>query len=440
MTVSSESYVLERSERNLGFISLTTLLVSAHYGLGFILGTAEQSILGGASGSLYAVAVGIGMMLLSVLARFYWKQIDPIWTLMGDRYGTFVKIGIGVMSWMSLIGIEAVQIIAATAILVSVGVPAIPTMVSLTALFCLLSLLPVERASRIFRGLLLLNIVVLGAVLWQLHQGGIYATVALDFLPSVRQLELPQTVSVALPTILLVLIDMKCQQFVVRSKSAAIAYRSCMAAGLIFIVLAFLPAAVVMAAQAVGLLDGIDSKAAIPFILGWLGGGVHKPLGILFISVLALPALGLGSNVLRIQTKTSLDVVGIRDTVLNRTMFAGANALLALGIAFKGGEIVGLIVCFYAAYLAAVVVPFTAYLLEQTQRIAFSVISVRISLVLGSTASVLTLLVGLFQPDIVWLSPEVTILSLGAGVGALGLLSTQLVETVVPMVRQRVRE
>lgn len=425
-------------ERSLGFVSLTTLLVSAHYGLGFILGTAEQSLIGGAAGSLYAVAVGIGMVLLSVLARFYWNQVDPIWTLMGDRYGKFVKIGIGAMSWLSLIGIEAVQIIAATAILVSVGIPAVPTMVSLTGVFCLLSLLPVERASWIFRGLLLLNILLLGGVLWQFHQGNIYESVALDFLPSVRQVELSQAVSVSLPTILLILIDMKCQQFVVRSQSAAIAYQSCVAAGLIFILLAFLPAAVVIAAQNVGLLDGIDSKAAIPYILGWLGGGVHHPLGILFISVLALPALGLGSNVLRIQTKTSLDVVGIADTVPNRSMFAGVNAFLALGIALKGGEIVGLIVCFYAAYLAAVCIPFAAYLLEYVQWFTFSVISVRVSLIMGGMTAVLTLLLGLFQPNVVWLSPELTILSLGAGMSGLGLLSTQVFETLVPLVRQRV--
>jgi len=203
------------SERTLGVISLTTLLVSSHYGLGFILGTAEQSLLGGASGCLYAVAVGIGMILLSVLAQFYWTQIDPIWTLMGDRYGYPVKVGIGAMSWLSLIGIEAVQIIAATAILASVGLPVGLTMISIAGLFCLLSLLPMERASWIFRALLLLNILVLGVALWQLHQGSIYTDVMLDFVPSVRQLESPQILSVTLPTVLLILIDMKCQQFVV---------------------------------------------------------------------------------------------------------------------------------------------------------------------------------------------------------------------------------
>jgi len=148
----------------------------------------------------------------------------------------------------------------------------------------------------------------------------------------------------------------------------AIATWSCVFAGLIFILLAFLPAAVVLAAKSTSILAGtIDSKAAIPYILGWLGGGPQRPLGILLISVLALPALGLGSNVLCIQTKTSLDVAGIENTFKHRFAFAAINAVLALGIALKGGEIVGLIVCFYAAYLAAVSIPFGTYLLEQSK-------------------------------------------------------------------------
>ena len=109
--------------RKLGVFSLATLLVSAHYGLGFLLGTAEQALNQGIEGSLYAVSIGLGFLVLLILAKFYWQQVEPIWTLLGNRYGKSVKIGVGLMSWMSLIGIEAVQIMAGSAILAVVGVP-----------------------------------------------------------------------------------------------------------------------------------------------------------------------------------------------------------------------------------------------------------------------------------------------------------------------------
>ncbi|MGH2414745.1 MAG: hypothetical protein ACRDEA_13870, partial [Microcystaceae cyanobacterium] len=109
--------------RNLGIFSVATLLVSAHYGLGFLLGTAEKAQTLGVIGSLYAVSIGLGTFAVLALAKFYWTQIQQIWTLLGNRYGKAVKVGIGFMSWTSLIGIEAVQIIAGASILAVVGIP-----------------------------------------------------------------------------------------------------------------------------------------------------------------------------------------------------------------------------------------------------------------------------------------------------------------------------
>ncbi|HEY9302497.1 MAG TPA: hypothetical protein VIQ31_40260, partial [Phormidium sp.] len=103
--------------RRLDAFSLAALLVSAHYGLGFILGTAEKSLTLGAAGSLYAVSLGLGTLALLALAKFYWTNIEQVWTLLGNRYGSSVKIGVGLMSWASLIGIEAVQMISGAFIL-----------------------------------------------------------------------------------------------------------------------------------------------------------------------------------------------------------------------------------------------------------------------------------------------------------------------------------
>ncbi|AFZ44171.1 hypothetical protein PCC7418_2005 [Halothece sp. PCC 7418] len=418
--------------RNLGIVSLATLMVSAHYGLGFVLGTAEQSFTEGVTGSLYASAIALGTIALALLAPFYWSHIDPIWTILGERYGQPLKVGIGVMSWTSLIGIEAVQIISVAAILTIVGFPTLPTMIAVTGLFFVISLLPVERASWLFRGFLLFNLLVLGSALWQLHNGAIYGQMVLDFWPRVSETASPKTIGVMLSTVLLVLIDMKCQQFVVRARSLRVACWGCILGGLVLAALAFLPGAIVLAAQEANIIPAeVTGKSVIPYILGWLGGGTAQPLGMIFIASLAFPAFGLGSNILRIQTKASLDITNLENRKRNEIAFAGLNALCALGIALRGGEIVGLIVCFYATYLSVVWIPFIAYLLERSRIMVFSQTSVRFALGIGGVAAIVTLGISLFAPDAIWLyTPELTISSMGLGFSSLGLVSSRVVESL----------
>jgi solute:Na+ symporter, SSS family len=417
--------------RSSGILSLTILLVSAHYGLGFILGTAEQAITIGAAGSLYAVSLGLGFLALLALVKFYWHSVDQIWTLLGNRYGTPVKIGVALMSWTSLIGIEAVQIIAASDILGITGFSKLPSMIGLAMLFCLLSLLPVERASQIFRGLLLFNIGALLYALWRLHSFSELALAPLQFLPSLYQVDWRKGLGISLPTILLVMIDMKCQQFIVQARTVRTAYWGCILAAIALIGLAFLPTAVVMAAQHQGILpETLTGKETIPYVLSWLGGGAHQWQGVLWILALAIPALGIGSNILRIQTKTILDLNVIPNFPYNRVLVAILNALFAFGIALKGGEIVNLILDFYAAYLSCVWIPFAAYLLAYTKRYIFSQTSVRLSLLVSAIASLLTLGITLFHPImILFNSTELTIVTIGIGLGSLSLLLTQVIET-----------
>lgn len=425
------------ANRKLGVFSLATLLVSAHYGLGFLLGTAEQAMVQGAGGSLYAVSIGLGTLVVLALVRFYWSEVEQIWTLLGNRYGKLVKVGVGLMSWVSLIGIAAVQIIAATSILNVTGVPSLPSMVALTLMFFILSLLPIEKASWIFRGLLLLNILSLVYALGTLHGLPEYGRLSIEFIPTLGQIPPAEAVGVSLSTILLVLIDMKCQQFIIQAKDIYTAYLGCILAALALIGLAFLPAAVVVTAQNANILPlGLVNKEAIPYVLAWIGGGADHPWGIFLTTVLAVPALGLGSSVLRIQNKTVLDLEVIPDSAQNYILVAVINALLALAVAFKGGEIVSLILSFYAAYLSTVWVPFIAYLLVYAGVYTFSENSVRLSLVMSSLAAVSTLFVTLFQPQMVALgSPELTIMSMGLGIGGLSLLCIQVIEKYIPVSR-----
>jgi solute:Na+ symporter, SSS family len=415
------------NSRNLSLASVAVLLVSAHYGLGFLIGTAEQAMVLGSAGSLYAVSVSCGTLALIALVKIYWTEFEPIWTLLGNRYGKPVKLGVALMSWASLIGIESVQIVAAAAILKVVGIPDLTSMVTLTACFCVLSLLPVEKASWIFRGLLLFNILALFYALWKLDGLQDYWRSPLVFFPQLHQIDLSQIIGIGVSTIAIVTIDMKCQQFIVQARSVRAGYLGTILAALMLFCLAFLPSGVAIAAQHAQIIPPeLSIKAVIPYVLAWVGGGSDRLLGIILIIALVVPSLGLGSNVLRIQNKMVFDWEIVPEFPNNRLVIATINAMLALAIALKGGEIVGLIVCFYAAYLSAVWIPFMAYLLFYKNIYEFSIISVRVSLLCGSISALLTLAIALFNPQTIFFnSAELTIMTVGLTFGAIGLLVTQ---------------
>ncbi|NMG06371.1 hypothetical protein [Brasilonema sp. UFV-L1] len=417
-------------DRRLDTFSLAALLVSAHYGLGFVLGTAEKSLTLGTAGSLYAVSLGLGTIVLLGLAKFYWRQAEQIWTLLGSAYGDVVKVFVSLMSWSSLIGIEAVQLISGAFILKVFGIPTLPTMVVLAILFAIISLLPIEKAGWILRGLLVLNFLALLYGLWALHAFGDYLRSPIEFAQSLQHVSLPTTVGISLPTILLVLIDMKYQQFVVQAKDLQSLYRGCTLAAILILLLALLPSTVVVAAHNAGILPvGIDGKETLPYILAWIGGGTQKPLGIALIVSLLIPALGLGSSILRVQSKTVLDFNILPASVWSRIFVTTVNTLFGLAVAFKGGEIINLIVYFYAAYVGGVFVPFVAYLVAQTERYNFSKTSVKLSLFVSSFSSIGLLIITLINPNFSLLnSVELGIMGIGILSGVFFLLVGELLE------------
>ena len=425
--------------RRLDTFSLAALLVSAHYGLGFILGTAEQSLTLGAAGSLYAVSLGLGTIALMGLAKFYWTQVEPIWTLLGSYCGGGVKIFVGLMSWVSLIGIEAVQLISGAFILKVLGVPTLPTMLLMAILFAIISLLPVEKVGWIFRGLLVLNFLALLYSLWVLHGVTEYLRSPLDFAESLQLISLPTKVGISLSTILLLLIDMRYQQFIVRAKDMQSVYQGCVLAAILLLFLAFLPSSVVGAALKAGIFPaGIDGKETLPFILSWIGGGTDKPLGILLMASLLVPALGVGSSTLRVQSKIVLDFNILPASNINRLLITMTNALLSLIVALKGGEIVFLIVAFYAAYVGSVFVPFVAYLVASLGGYKFSKASVKLSLLMGSISSLSVLILTFINPNFaVFGSVELNIVGMGILFGVLSLFVGQVIEKYFPVAQER---
>ena len=417
------------SEPKLGIFSLTTLLVSAQYGLGFLLGTAEQAIYEGIKGSLYALSIGLGFVALLALVKFYWQQVEPIWTLLGNRYGRSVKVGVGLMSWMSLIGIEAVQIIAGSTILTVAGVPKLTSMLMFALLFCLLSLLPLEKVSWILRGLLLLNVLVLVYSLWALDGLSIVARSPIDLITSLPQIDPKDGIGIFCCTILLVTIDMKCHQYLVRAKNVRVALWSCIFTAAILIALALLAVATAIAGQQAGIIPpNLDGKEVIPYILVSIGGGKNF-WGIVAIVTLAVPALGLGSSVLRIQTRTFCDLEILTSRFGQRILITAINILLALLVAFREGEIVSLMLLFYTAYLAAVLIPLIAYLLDYFDVYTFSTNSVKLSLFMGSISAATSLWTILILPEAIILgSDRLTIIIFGIGLAIIGLVINELGE------------
>lgn len=387
----------------------------------------------GIEGSLYALSIGLGFLALLILAKFYWQQAEPIWILLGNRYGKSVKVGVCLMSWMSLIGIEAVQIIAGAAILAVVDIPKLTSMLVLALLFCLFSLLPIEKVSWILRSLLLLNILVLVYSLWALQGLPILARSPVDFLTSLPHIDPGDGMSIFLCTVLLVTIDMKCQQYLVRAKDVRTAVWSCILAAVTLITLALLAGATAIAARQAGIVTpNLDGKEVIPYILAWVSGGTGHFLGIVAIATLAVPALGLGSSVLRVQTRTFFDLEMLPQWFGDRILVAVVNVLLALIIAFRGGKIVDLILLFYAAYLSAAWVPFIAYLLNYFDAYTFSTNSVTLSLLTGSVSALASLLLILVRPEfIIFGSDRLTVAIAGMGIATISLLVTELIETLL---------
>ncbi|MBR8835505.1 MAG: hypothetical protein DSM106950_16160 [Stigonema ocellatum SAG 48.90 = DSM 106950] len=424
--------------RKLDTFSLAALLVSAHYGLGFILGTAEQSLTLGAGGSLYAVSLALGTIALMGLAKFYWTRVEQIWTLLGSYCGGGVKIFVGLMSWASLIGIEAAQLISGAFILKVFGVPTLPTMLLMALLFAIISLLPVEKVSWIIRGLLVINFFALVYGLWVLHGITEYLRSPLEFNSSLEVVSFPTKLGISLSTILLLLIDMRYHQFIVRAKDLRSVYQGCLLAAILLVLLAFLPSSLVAAALNAGILPaGIDGKEALPFILSWIGGGTDKPLGIALMASLLVPALGVGSSTLRVQSKIVLDFNILPVSNFNQLLITMTNAFLSLIIALKGGQIVFLIVAFYAAYVGAVFVPFAAYLVAQMGGYQFSKASVKLSLLMGTISAISALILTFINPKAAFFgSVELSIMGMGMLFGVFSLFLTQVIEKYFPVTEE----
>ena len=412
-----------RLDRRLGVVSVAAMLASVHYGIGFILGTGEKAYIFGAAGSLYAVSCGLGLIALAFIARFYWRKREPIWTLLGDQYGQQVRGLIIFLSWAWMTGIVASQLLGGAFIVGTLRFSPMPAMFLLALIIMLVSLLPVERIALLFQVLIVVSSLALLYTLTLVSGVEEYLWSVLNFVPALSQVGWSEVVGIALATVLITVLGMDFHQFVVRTRSVRDAQWSCILAGSILLLLAFLPSSVVISAGNRGIIPvGIDGKQTVPAILLWVGRQTGTGVGLALVISLLITAIGSGAGVLRIMNRTLLDAFGLTGSARRNWLAAAGNTVLILLIALSGRTLINLIVSFYTIYIAGVLLPLIVFIWEDRGKKVVSSASIHLALILGGGVAIgLLIFSRLISHPILFGSNELTILSVGVACSALGL-------------------
>lgn len=408
-------------------------LVSLHYGMGFILGTGEQTYLYGASGAVYALAAGLGLLGLAALASFYWRMQEPIWNLLGSRYGEAVRHLTNFLSWVWMVGVMAGQMVGAGYALSILGIPHQIAIVLMAMAIAILGSIPLERVAWLFASLLVISTLALLLTLIRLGGLSLYWKTVEEFSPALLSTSLLRVLGIAITTFLLTLIGMDFQQVLVTARTNLAAARGSLLAGLALIPIAFLPTAVVLGAmqRRIVTVGTINGKDAIPLILSNLGNQIFHDGGLVLVISLVLVAIGSGSGLNRALIRSFQAAPFMPDAFKRSAVASWINAVLALGIALTGLTIVGLMVSSYAIYVAGVFVPFMIYLLELRRGIRLPSHAVRLSAWAGSGIAALIFITGLIgrlthSTIFAWAeeTPEIWMTLVGMLISALTLWGT----------------
>ncbi|MFP4893987.1 sodium:solute symporter [Paraburkholderia sp. EG304] len=337
------------AQRNLGAVRVAALLVSASYGVSFLLGSGEMAVHAGMAGSLYAIVTAFGMLALGLAAPTLWRQRQLIWDVFGERYGPAVRKLVALLSLVWMSGVLAAQIHGGIAVLVAVGLPATHALALIAAALLVMSSAELGMAAILFAFCLLgTNIALLHALI---ESNGLYVYLHgwPSFVHGIGNAPLAETVT-TIPAIgFLVVTGSDYQQFVIAARRPRDAWLGCALASAFLMVTGFLPAATVVAALHAGRLSGLtDAASAVPSIMLQTGGG----MGLVCIGVILLAALGSGTAITRAM---ACALEGLRPV-------AGGHGrtsrilIIAMGcaIASDGQAIVSTIISLNVVYVAAI--------------------------------------------------------------------------------------
>jgi solute:Na+ symporter, SSS family len=336
-------------QRNLGAVHVAALLVSASYGVAFLLGSGEMAVHAGMVGSLYAIVTALGMLALGLAAPTLWRGRELIWDVFGERYGPAVRKLVALLSLVWMFGVLAAQIHGGIAVLVAAGLPATHALAVIAAALLVMSTVELGMAAMLFAFCLLgTNIALLHALI-QSKGLSVYLHAWPSFVHGIGNAPPAETVVTVAAIGFLVATGSDYQQFVIAARRPRDAWLGCALASVFLMATGFLPAATVVAALHAGRLFGLtDAASAVPWIMLQTGGR----MGLFCIGVILLAALGSGTAVTRAM---ACALEGVRP-VAGGHGHAPRILIIAMGsaIASDGQAIISTIISLNIVYVAAI--------------------------------------------------------------------------------------
>ncbi|WP_175684609.1 sodium:solute symporter [Burkholderia anthina] len=337
------------TQRNLGAVGVGALLVSASYGVAFLLGSGEMAIHAGMAGSLYAIVTALGMVALAFAAPALWRTRQLIWDGFGELYGPAVRKLVALLSLVWMSGVLAAQIHGGIAVLAAMGLPATHSLTLVAAGLFVMSSIDLGMAATVFVVCLLATNVALVHALISSNGVPVYLHAWPSFAGEVRGAPRAETLVTITAVGFLVITGSDYQQFLIAARRPRDAWLGCLLAGLFLLATGFLPAATVVAALHAGKLFGLtDAASAIPSIILQTGG----QLGPLCMGLILLAALGSGSAITRAMACAVECLMGGNP---QRTHWRRLIIIvIGSAIAADGQAIISTIVSLNVVYVAAV--------------------------------------------------------------------------------------
>lgn len=340
--------------RTLGALQVAALLASASYGIGFLFGSGEYALRYGMAGAIYGVATGLGMIAMATFAGRLWQAGRAVWDLLGDRCGERVRRLVALLSIVWMAGVLAAQIHGAVAVVRLLGASTVLAHVIALALIFAASRFELRAASVVFAGCLVASAMVL---LFALVKGGgveLYAASLPAFAQALPSLGVGQTFTIALGVGLLVCTGADYHQFVLAARGPGAAVRGCLLAGVVLLVVAFLPPAVVLAAVAQPSWPGVvDPKQVVPQVLSLAAKDLSGVAGPVMLGALGVAALGSGAAVLRAMV-SALEAAQPRRASAPPLALTAIAMAVAVALTLSGLPIVDTMVSVNVVYIASV--------------------------------------------------------------------------------------
>lgn len=347
------------NERTLSAANVAILLVSASYGIGFVFGTGELSRSIGMAASLYAVATAAGMLCLAFFAVAFWRVGAPVWAVFRQK-SVHLERGVAILSSLWLLGIFAVQLQGAAAVLhLNWGLEQMQyPLVGLLA--WTLSRIRPGKLGILFSVFLVAASMSLCIAVFKMDGVDIYVG-SLSSLVHDTHTHLPwrHTAVIVLSTIALAILGADYQQFVVLARSPRAAIAGCILAAVVILLISPLPASAVLAAIRQGQLpEAVSAKESIPYLVALPFGGRDTMIGKWVL--VGLFAAALGSSATIAMAASQAMKRALHWERLSETSVSILVVLAGIAVAQTGYSMIGLIVSLNTLFLTTIAVPLLA--------------------------------------------------------------------------------